>query len=660
MYYSRQLANEKVKHGKNKKRWKGPLATEICLAENTEINVDNLIPQDIQGLDSFDGLLLDLNMIKDENNTIHCQTDIPSKILMNQELCQKTLNLVSQILAIPVSEISNLNLDSGINAIYATLAGPTNLEPRNIVCRERDTSTATLAGILDQEVLNILQEVRILDSALGTKFMEKLDKLSQDCDHENLKTLMESELKPSEIDKCFKLGISTAGGRYKRDMNLINMGAGGGDDAQMTDQVNKNFKLLSRNEKELFRRLVSLGVEKDLETEILEDHSQNLKLFDNRLRGLEQSSNILTYHRDFLQHILQASNHSFQLMDKLFQRIKNMERYISLVLEARDTVCIDLTCFDSKGIHLSVNSQGLALFIKGNMLSAQAGVTPSCSMNSRQEISIHHMKHMSVLNSTHLQDGDYKVKIECLSDYALCSKEENIRHINKNDLIEGNLLLSPGKKGSFKIQCIEPKVLSTPEGFIRCTQEVKVVSLPLTLPSGVTIGMQDIKVTPYNSPLTTLREVGLNLFKSSSMKLNEMKTLAHATWEHLTDVSEVNTSHLSVGLGLLITFVSVACCMICCQCSLFDIPKWCKAKREGHTTDWSSVKFWKKKTSSNATDDVELESVDSKESPKAGPSRAGASAPEVRIITPEVGPKPAGKPKIYLDLGSFTRAPTSQ
>ena len=61
MYYSRQLANEKVKHGKNKKRWKGPLATEICLAENTEINVDNLIPQDIQGLDSFDGLLLDLN-----------------------------------------------------------------------------------------------------------------------------------------------------------------------------------------------------------------------------------------------------------------------------------------------------------------------------------------------------------------------------------------------------------------------------------------------------------------------------------------------------------------------------------------------------------------------------------------------------------------------
>ena len=290
------------------------------------------------------------------------------------------------------------------------------------------------------------KEVRILDSALGTKFMEKLDKLSQDCDHENLKTLMESELKPSEIDKCFKLGISTAGGRYKRDMNLINMGAGGGDDAQMTDQINKNFKLLSRNEKELFRRLVSLGVEKDLETEILEDHSQNLKLFDNRLRGLEQSSNILTYHRDFLQHILQASNHSFQLMDKLFQRIKNMERYISLVLEARDTVCIDLTCFDSKGIHLSVNSQGLALFIKGNMLSAQAGVTPSCSMNSRQEISIHHMKHMSVLNSTHLQDGDYKVKIECLSDYALCSKEENIRHINKNDLIEGNLLLSPWQK----------------------------------------------------------------------------------------------------------------------------------------------------------------------------------------------------------------------
>ena len=393
-----------------------------------------------------------------------------------------------------------------------------------------------------------------------------------------------------------------------------------------------------------------------MEAEILETHDDNMRAFDNRLRGLEQASNILSYHEQFLQHILQASNHSFQLLDKLFMRLKNMQRYISFVLEARETICIDLTCFDSKGLHLGVNSKGLSIFIRGHVLSATAGKTPSCSMNSRQEISIHHMKHMEEINGTHLKYKDEVVKIECLTDYALCPKEDNVRKIANNDLIEKNLLLSPGKKESYKIQCLQAEVLETPTGYIRCSMLPQVVSLPLTTTSGVTIGLQDLKLVPYNSPLTTLKEVGMNLFKSSTIKLAEAKTLAHKTWSKLTDVSKVNSHHFSALAATIICFVAMVVCLLCYQCCCFDCAKWCRAKREGHHVEWESVRWWRKKTSSNSTDeDVELENPE-KESPDHSAEIPSAPA-EVSILpTADSGTLPAGRSsRVYLDLGSFAR-----
>ena len=679
LYYSSHLSNEPVLHGSGT-RWSGPLASKICEAENAEYIVDSITPKDIQGATATDGLLLDLTLIKSEDGEISCQVDLPSREIMDKSMCQDTMAAISNYVAIPEVSLDSMTPKIGINPVYLSTSGLTLTTPTSVLCRSRDTTTGNVAAILSKEILNVLKELKRLDTALGSKFLKKLDNISANCGNTDLEHLLQAELSPEEIDECFNLGLK-ANKRRKRDLNLVNMGSNGEDTTQMAETINQNFKKLTDNEKQLFKRLIAIGVEKDLQVEILDDHEENLRNIDDRIRGLEQSANIDVYHQEFLAHILQASSHSYQILDKLFKRIMDFEKYVSATLEAKETICLDLTCFSSDGIHINSNKDGLSVFIRGKMLAAAPGVTPACSMTSNQQISIHHLKHMDRVNTTHLKDGDNIIAVECLENYASCPKDGNIRSVVSHDLIDGNILLSPAKKGSFKIQCIKAMVLDTPTGYLRCEMTPKYVKLPITLPNSITIGIQDIQILPYNSPMTTLKEVGLKLFRSSAMKLGEMKTLASHTWDKLTDVSQVNPHHMSFAAGFFLVVVGIAVCLCLCYCLTHTLPDSCVARKNKmkFNLKW---KFWKRRDS-NGSAEIEAISTSSGENeakntevttvqtyhepqvPNAPQTFHEPQVPNAPQIFPAPGPSnmtaagqdgqmPGRGTRMYLDLGSLT------
>ena len=117
--------------------------------------------------------------------------------------------------------------------------------------------------------------------------------------------------------------------------------------------------------------------------------------------------------------------------------------------------CIDLSCFLPENVFLRSLDSGLSLFIKANQLHATDGISPSCLMNKQHLISKFHLRHLTRINSSHLAaDNGDMVTQDCLEDYTQCDKDEELRKITKEDLIENNMLISPAKKDGYRIQCI--------------------------------------------------------------------------------------------------------------------------------------------------------------------------------------------------------------
>ena len=654
-YYEAEVSNEKMKN--NRRRWKGPKAVKICQGQDVDFSVENIELTAINDLEKDDALLMDLIIMKHENENeteIVCQADLPSTEIMTQDDCQACLDDLASFLGINSININHMNLKLGVNNVFVNHQTYSTILPKHVVCKDRSTRIATVPEDLGFETALIIQKLKNLDLSLGSKYMEKLDKICKDCGFEDLKDMMEKEPPPDKIKRCFKLQMQNAK-RTKRDMTLIKTGGSSGeDDPNLMKDLNQNFEKLMKNDKNLFKEMLALGLDKRLETKVIANHEENLKHINNMVTGIETHRNIGKNYEEYLQHLLKHCSTTYKHLLSLEARIDIFQKYLSKALEGNDLICMEMNCFRPEDIYLRSPSSGLTMFIRSNRLTAIKGLSPSCLMTNDHLISKFHMKHMDAINNTHFKDDDNNVvSKECLLSYDQCDKDIELRKIVKEDLLENNLLISPSKDAGYRIQCIKATVLRTKDKYQTCSMIPNAVQLPITLASGGQIGHDDIKITSHDSPVNSLRELSEHIFRSSMMKIKEMQELGKIKWKKMFQTDQVNTSHVEGGLtvgSILVGIMAILTIIHCClriykketpcgtQCNKSD-----EKDKEGNKKS-RSWRFRKRKSSTS--DDVEMVSCNS-------------NSPTAPDMIEAIAPAPASVPNLgqatYPNLDSLPR-----
>ena len=655
LYYETELANEKVKNGG--RRWMGEMAVNLCKSQNTDYKVDNIDISATHNLDQHDALLLDMILIQnDQDKEIICQTDVPSSQIMVQDDCQASLDGLADYLGIATVNISHLELKGGANEVFVNTLGYTMLKPKNVVCQNRETIISGEAERIAEETVKVIQKLRVMDQSLGSHYLKNMDDISKKCGFESLENLMESDPKAEKVKECFKLNMRTKQNRKKRDLTLIKTGGEQDGDPAFVAQINENFDRLNRNEKKLFKEMLTLGLNKKLETTVIHDQEENLKNINNAVTGLEVYYNIERNFDEFLEHVVKHAKTTLNLLLDLQDRIHMFQRYLSEALEGKQLICIEMDCFTPAEMFLSSQNVGLSLFIKASRLKASPGLSPACILNKQNMISKYHMQHLVYLNESHFQDSeDNYVKRACLENYNQCDKEKDMRNIESSDLLENNLLLSPSKDFGYRMQCLNPIVVQSAGKYQRCSREVTATKLPLSLPSGMQVGLADLKISQQDDPSTSLKELAHHMFKSSILKIKEMEMLNNIKWNKMFQMKEVNESHIEGGItaGSVMTGLLVLACILKCTINACDgktpCGTSCRGKNEeGKENKKSRSWRWRRRGSSTSEDDIEMIGN--------APTQATAPPPE------EVGGGPIAnldtmpKPRYVLDLGSLIRS----
>ena len=247
-----------------------------------------------------------------------------------------------------------------------------------------------------------------------------------------------------------------------------------------------------------------------------------------------------------------------------------MQSEVSELLEQKEHNCKELRCQDSSDVHIVIHKAGIKIVSYGRDLRAKGGYTPSCKMK-KGKVNRFHLKHMTKHNISHYITTNEEVVTEaCLLNYDQC-KEEELRDIEPQDLIDGKIFLIPSGKQGFLVQCKPETILITETGFLKCTITPTGVQLPVTTSEGTRIGMEVLKIAPIRGgPRRELKDMAMELFRSSTIEFQEIMAL-DKSWSKLTDTEVVNPHHVSFlagAFGTMTAMLFLGCvikaCLNCC------------------------------------------------------------------------------------------------
>ena len=626
--------------------WSGPHADKICRAQEGVIPADSLdrsIMPLIPGPHS--AFLLDVIIIKSTDN-IYCQFRLPSNKLENKDVCNVVLKAVSDAMGQHAVTIDSLEPKNGTNNMYLYQSKMSLEKPDEVLCKRHDSELTTIAKKIQDDIKTITTDLSELDKTLGSHYIDKLNEQSKTCGADSLKNLLLANPDPNLIEECFQLGTEPTDRKRRSPMSVIEIGGGSPKDTEMLREINSNFNKLSRNEKSMFKKLLTIAIEQKLEDTILENQQMTVTQLQEKINGIEHRLNLRTYDNEFLSHISSSVRQTSTLLDKFKHRLGQFISHLSSSLQGSELRCSRMICSYNSDTHLVSRVTGLEVFIKGKSLVAEAGFAPSCRMNLKNRISKYHLQHLDTINATHLrsQDGD-EIKIDCLKTYKKCSPDL-LRTVHNDDLIAGNVLLSPARTAGFYVQCISPTNLETPSGFTRCNTKRKIVFLPIILDSGERIGAEDIKISAHRSPNTSLQQLAVDLFRTNRKELDEARAIGHHALNHLLKTDKVNSHHIS-GLYISFTlfgifgaiFVTYKCLSLiwrtrCCTKKPSEQAQQ-EPKKESSEKPESKWKAW---FSKRKPDEAEVQ--------PSGSQPAGQ--------TTEAGKDPENR-KLFIDMGSLLR-----
>ena len=655
IFQTKQL--EHTNHHVHYSGWHGPHGDSICRAQEAVIPTDTLdraVMTIIPGPHS--ALMLDLTIIKNKNEVV-CQFRIPSNKLENQEVCDNMLKVIATELGQSPVTVDQLEPKNGTNNVFLYRNALSLNKPREVLCKRIDTELTSISQKIQNDVEAITKELTSLDKTLGSHYIDKLDEQSKICGAGTIKDLLVASPEPSVLQECFQLDDDPPPhGRIRRSpMSLVEIGGGATKDTQMLSEINNNFNRLSRNEQQMFKKILTIAVEQKLESTILENQELSLTQLVERINGIEHRLNMQSFDDEFLLHLTSSARQTSNLLDLYKQRMSDFILHLSSSLQGSELKCSRLVCAYTEDTHLVSRVTGLEVFVKGKSLVAEAGFAPSCRMTRKRQISRYHLVHMETLNSTHLRspDGD-EVDIKCLKNYKKCSPEA-LRSVHQNDLIEGNLLLAPAKTAGFIAQCIKNTNLETPSGFVRCGEKRKTVFLPITLDSGHKIGPENIKIKPHRSPTTSLQQIAVELFRSNRKELDEARTIGHHAMNNLLKTDKVNSHHVS-GFFMSFFVIGILSGIICIsKCIHFFVITKCCTKRERENDQKN-----KDDSMTKSTKPSRLKAWFSKEKPEE--VQIGTTGTSLSSLPPPPAlgsgnlPKQEKATKYVLDIGSLIRS----
>ena len=624
--------------------WSGPHGDDICRAQESAVPVDTLdrsiIPL-IPGPQS--AFLLDLMIIKNEQST-YCMFRIPSNKLETVEVCDNMLKIISETMGSSVITTAGLNPEIGTNNVYLYQDKLSLSKPNEVLCRRRESELMTLADKIREDIKETTTDLQRLDKNLGSSYIEKLDKQSKECGAGSFKELLLASPEPTLIEECFQLGLEPTEREKRSPMSVIEIGGGSPKDTEMLREINSNFNRLSKNEKQMFKKLLTIAIEQKLEETVLENQQQTVEQLQEKINGIEHRLNIMSYDDEILSHITASVRRTSALLDKFRRRLGQFIRHLSSSLQGAELKCSRLICSYNSDTHLVSRITGLELFINGKSLVAEAGFAPSCQMTLKNTISRFHLEHLETVNATHMRslDGE-EIEIKCLKNYKSCGPEL-LRTVHSNDLIAGNILLTPAKASGFYIQCISPTNIQTPTGYTRCNSKRKTISLPIVLDSGERIGTEDLKIGAHRSPTTSLQQLANDLFRSNKKELKEARALGHHALKHLMRTDKVNSHHVSgffVSIFVIGILSAISITIKCIQ--MMWKTKCCtrKGPNEQDPKDDSpeSESSWKVWFSRKKPDEV----------------KALPDGPLIETQPTELGKDPENGRKLILDMGSLLR-----
>ena len=626
--------------------WTGPHSDNICRAQETAVPADSLdrsVMPIIPG--STSALLLDMTIIKN-TDTIYCQFRIPSNKLETKEVCDVLLKTIGEALGQTPVTIDDLEPQNGTNNVYLYLNSISLTKPKEILCKQRESELTITSKKIQEDIKTITTDLSELDKTLGSHYTDKLNDQSRKCGATSFKNLLEANPEPNVIEECFQLNEDPYPRTKRSPMSVIEIGGGSPKDTEMLREINSNFNRLSKNEKQMFKKLLTIAIEQKLEESVLENQEETVTQLQERINGIEHRMNVRSHDAEFLSHVITSIRQTSVLLDKFKHRLNQFFSHLSSSLQGSELRCSRMICSYNSDTHLVSRTTGLEVFIKGKSLVAEAGFAPSCQMNMKNMISKYHLEHLETINSTHLRspDGD-EVEIKCLKSYKNCGPDM-LRTVHNNDLIAGNILLAPAKLSGFHVQCITPTNLETPAGFKRCNSKRKQVSLPLIMDSGKRIGAEDIKIAAHRSPSTSLQQLAVDLFRSNKKELDEARAIGKHAMHHLLKTDKVNSHHVSgfmvsiFLMGVLSALIVIGKCIHyswktrCCT-------KWTKTQPPAESTKETTTKSdsrWKVWFRKSQPENAEI-------------LPTGSQPGEVQS---EPGTEPESK-KMFIDMGSLLR-----
>ena len=557
--------------------WKGLRATDVCRSSGLEMITDDLEKEDLNIIENDnEALMTDFRIIKTkrnnethEINVIECLTPMDTYV-MEQRVCQEFIDKISPVLKVKPVQISDLQLKMGLNHMFLWKTGFSNKKPEAVICRNQDTEIQNLLEKTENGIQDMILMLKNIDQSLGTRFLESMEMEFQVCDNELISDIMNLKDFKAPVRKCIGERLAKRLKTRVKRASFIEIGGDDGATAEMTDEINKNLKLLSENEQKILKKLFSLQLQDNIEQEALAAQDSAITKIYKTALGNQQIINTRTMDAVIKQQLIASYQKTLDIIEHFNERIREQLDIISHTMTGSGRICTQLQCFSKNDVHIIKTKRGLSTFISTHHLLARDGVMPSCRMTKGNKISKFHLIHLMKINDTHYKTQmDEEVDVQCLKSYASCTKEL-LRPIKEDDLLDGDLLLYPGKSSEAWIQCLNPKNIQAGSNqFVRCDKSRRGVNLPLTLASGSVIGYKDLKVGLQkiqfeNIPLgDSMLSLAYN-----KIRLQAMKELGEQMWSNLADVSKLNSHHGSAGIGIGIGMTILCLCLCCCRCCI--------------------------------------------------------------------------------------------
>ena len=568
-YHLGMIRDEKVK---NFQKYGPSIGEIVCKHSHSELILNNLKYEDVYSitLGASEAFVTDLDFYL-ANDKVSCQLSQPSSMIFDESKCLVIINKVYDIIGkaklTDLSEFKN-QLKPGRNPVYLTRKQLQVSKPDGMVCYHSEDRLVKVTNDLRQTLGTVITLHELTDTALGTKFVHQLTGPLMNCGRRDFDHFMQKIPNPDKVKTCFNL--NEAHTRHKR-FSILEIGGQEGTSDEQIKQINHNFEKLTDNQKNLLKRFISLGIDEKIQTKLLNNHEENMKLLASRISGMELQASVGQIHTEAYDHLVNTVEEVVMFLQHYIRAMRRMQSEVSELLEQKKHNCKELRCQDSADVHIVIHKAGIKIVSYGRDLKATGGYTPACQMK-KDKVNRFHLKHLSKHNDSHyitIKDEEIVSKL-CLENYDQC-KEEDIRNIQPHDLIDGKIFLIPSGKQGFLVQCKPETILITESGFLKCTIKPTGVQLPLTTSEGTRIGMEVLKVAPIRGgPRRELKDMAMELFRSSSLEFQEIMTL-DKSWNKLTETETVNTHHVSFMAGAFGTITAVLflgcvikACLNCC------------------------------------------------------------------------------------------------